>query len=97
MGYIISRLNEREDNMKNMMKAMVIVLTVLVLFSMVVSCATYAPYEHRQNLLSRMTSPITVISVGPDAVLLKDARGNFYTIEGREFASLKAGDMINKY
>lgn len=59
-----------------------------------VSCSTLQYYEKEQGLLSRMPSPVKVVSIGDNGILVIDGRRHFYTIEGKEFASLKPGDTL---
>jgi hypothetical protein len=70
------------------------ILVLLALSLTLASCSTLEPFEHNQALLSRMRKPASVISIGPGGMLIRDAKGKYYTIDGADFASLKPGDIL---
>ena len=73
---------------------------LIVVFCLAMSgCATIKPNESMENLLNRAKKPVYVISVykANDLVyvLFKDSSGKFFTINGLQFYSLTAGDILN--
>ena len=60
----------------------------------IASCATLAPFEHNQALLSRMKKPAIVISIGSGGILVRDARGHYWSIDDPVFNTLKPGDIL---
>ena len=70
-------------------------LAIAILVSLsLASCATLAPFEHNQALLSRMKKPAIVISIGSGSILLRDARGHYWSIDDPVFNTLKPGDIL---
>lgn len=77
----------------------VLTLTVLAASLVLASgCATLKPSarEYVLTALSSAAKPVLVVAVGDGEVLLRDARGRYFTVAGAAFASttLKAGDIL---
>jgi hypothetical protein len=72
---------------------------ILILCLSISGCATIKPNESFENLLNRAKKPVYVISVYKQNeivyVLFKDANGRFFTINGLQFYSLEAGDILH--
>jgi hypothetical protein len=73
---------------------------LIVVFWLAMSgCATIKPNESMENLLNRAKKPVYVVSVYKENdlvyVLFKDASGKCFTINGLQFYSLTAGDILN--